>query len=142
MAVTVQLYNHTTKLFANGQVDVDNCKVMLLNSSGSFDATHTNISSISGNQVSGNGWASGGVLIGNGAVTTVSTNDAKFDGDDISVTATGGSIGPADYACIYDATGSYPLAFITFDPLAQMATVGNDFDITWHANGIITWTYS
>lgn len=141
MAVTSSLYNQTAKLFANGEVDIDNIKVMLLNDSATFTAANTAVSSVSSNEVSGNGWTSGGETIGNAAVTTVTTNDAKLDGDDISVTATGGSVGPAYKAALYDGTSNALLAFIDFDG-AQSAGVGTDFKIVWNASGIITWTYS
>lgn len=41
MAVTIQLYSHTPKLFANKQVDLANIKAQLLNNSASFTASHT-----------------------------------------------------------------------------------------------------
>lgn len=139
MAVTVTLYNHTAKLFANGDVDLANLKVMLLNASGTVTASHTAISSISANQVSGNGWTTGGVALSGVAVTTTTTNDATLDATDISVTASGGTIGPAENAVIYDATGNYPLVHIAFGG-AKSADAGADFKITWNASGIATWT--
>lgn len=139
MAVTISLYNHTPKLFANGEVDLTAIKLMLLNNSATFTAAHTDISSISGNEVSGSGWSSGGELLSGVAVTAVTTNDAKLDADDVSVTATGGNIGPAYKAVVYDATGSFPLAFIDFGG-SQEAGNGTAFLVTWNASGIITWT--
>lgn len=140
MAVTVTLYNHTAKLFANGEVDLSALKVMLT-SGYSFSAAHTAISSVTGSQVSGNGWTSGGELVGSAAVTTVTTNDAKLDGDDISKTATGGAIGPATAAVLYDATSSKPLAHIDFGATKQ-ADDTTDFKVVWNASGILTWTYT
>lgn len=142
MADTIQLYNHTAKLFANKEITIGaNLKVMLLDSDAAFDATDTNIGDVSADQVSGNGWAAGGEALQNAAVTTVTTNDAKLDADDITVTATGGTIGPASYAVIYDDAHASDvlLAFITFGS-PQTATVGMDLVITWNANGIFTWT--
>lgn len=139
MAVTISLYNHTPKLFANGDVDLTALKLMLLDNDATFTASHTAISSISGDEVSGNGWDTGGELLDNAAVTVVTTNDAKLDADDISVTATGGNIGPAYKGVIYDDTGNYPLAFIDFDG-AQTAGNGTAFLVTWNASGIFTWT--
>lgn len=142
MADTIQLYNHTAKLFANKEVTIGTTlKVMLLNSSGSFSAAHTTITDVSTNQVSGNGWDAGGEPLQSAAVTTVTTNDAKLDAADLSIAASGGSIGPASYAVIWDDAHASDvlLAFITFDT-PQTATAGNNFVITWNASGIFTWT--
>lgn len=140
MAVTITLYNHTAKLFSNGDVDLAALKFMLTLSY-SFTASHTAISSVSGSQVSGNGWAAGGEAIGSAAVTTVTTNDAKLDGSDIDKTASGGAIGPADGGVIYDDTGDYPLAYVAFGA-SKSADAGTHFIVTWDSAGIITWTYT
>lgn len=142
MADTITLYNHTAKLFANKEVTIaTTLKVMLIGAAGSFVAANTVIGDVNTNQVSGNGWAAGGVALASPAVTTVNTNDAKLDATDISVTASGGSIGPASFAVLWDDAHASDvlLAWIAFDA-AQTATVGNNFNITWDAGGIITWT--
>lgn len=138
MPDSVQLYNHTAKLFGNKQVDLTNIRVMLLDSDATFNAAHTAVSSIEGDEVFGNGWDEGGELIGSVAVTTVTTNDAMLDGDNVSVNASGGPIGPASFAAIIDATNGYPLAFITFEE-PQTATAGNPMAFTWDADGIFRW---
>lgn len=144
MAVTISIYDHTAKLFANGDVTLASLKVMLLNNSASFTASHTALSSVTSSgtyQVSGNGWDSGGEALASAAVTVTSTNDAKLDANDLAVTATGGSIGPAYHAVIYDDADASdaPLFFINFDG-AKEAGETTDFKITWNANGIATWT--
>src|SRR5690606_25398750 len=136
MAVTISLYNHTAKLFANGEVELTTLKLQLLNDSATFTASHTALTSVNGSgsyEVSGNGWTAGGETLTNAAVTTVTTNDAKLDADDIAVTATGGSIGAAYKGVIYDDTDASdaPLAFIDFDG-AQTAGVGTDFKVVWN----------
>lgn len=146
MAVTISQYDHTEQLFASGSVTLSTLKVQLLSASASFTASHTALTSVNNSgayEVSGNGWTAGGETIANVAVTTVTTNDAKLDGDDISVTATGGDIGPASGAVVYDDTDASdaPLFFIDFDG-AQTAGVGTDFIISWNASGIKTWTYT
>lgn len=138
MAVTVTLYNHTAKLLANKEVTLTTIKAMLVNNH-TFDVTDTDLSGITGNEVSGSGWDVGGELIANVAVTTVTTNDAKLDGDDISVTATGGAIGIADGCVIYDDTGNFPLAYYDFGG-DQEAGEGTDFRLTFNASGIFTFT--
>lgn len=144
MAVTISQYNHTAKKFANGEVTLSTLKVQLLNNSAAFNAADTALTSVNNAgayEVSGNGWTAGGETIAGAAITTVTTNDAKLDGTDISKTATGGSIGPAYKAAIYDDTDASdaPLFFIDFGGV-QEAGVGTDFKITWNANGIATWT--
>lgn len=136
---TATLYNHAAKLFANGEVNLADLKLMLLNNH-SFSAAHTNISSIEADEVSGAGWDAGGEAIANAAVTTVNTDEAKLDADDVSVTATGGNIGPADGAVIYqDSVGEeYPLVYIDFEG-EQTAGEGTPFNVNWNAAGIISW---
>lgn len=141
MAVTISLYNHTAKLFAEGSnAAADTYKVKLY-SAATFDATDTTLTDVGGTEATaGTGYTAGGETLANVAVTTVTTNDAKFDADDVTWTASGGSI-TASYAVIYnDAdTDDPPLAFIDFDG-SQSAGDGTDFKIVWNANGIFTFT--
>ena len=141
MAVSITLYNHTAKLFADGSLAVgDTYKVKLL-SAATFDATHTTLAATGGTEAtSGTGYTSGGQALANVAVTTVTTNDAKFDADDLTWTASGGSIS-ASYAIIYNDTDADdpPIAFIDFDG-SQSAGDGTDFKIVWNASGIFTFT--
>jgi len=139
MAVTVTLYNQAAAKLASQTLTLANFKCALLNGY-SFDATETAWSDVSGSEVSGNGWDAGGEALANVAVTTTTTNDGKLDADDLSVTATGGSIGPADGAVIYDSTTTGTLlAYISFGG-SQEAGVGTDFKINWATGGIFTWT--
>lgn len=135
----MQFYNHTRQLFADGSVDTANLAVMLVNGY-TFSATETDMTAASAAEVSGNGWTAGGEAIANAAVTTVSTNGAKLDGDDISVTATGGDIGPADGMVVYDSSANdNPLYYFQFGS-SQTAGDGTPFNVTWDANGIATWS--
>lgn len=136
---TISLYNQTRKKFSNNEVTLANVKVMLLDDSATYTASDTNISAVSSNQVSGNGWTSGGEAIGSLAWSIVNTNEAKLDGTDVSATASGGSIGPAYKAAIYDSGTSDILFFIDFGG-SKEAAVGTSFLIRWHANGIYTVT--
>ncbi len=141
MAVTISLYNHTTKIFANEQVDLTALKLMLLGAGGTFTAADTAIADVSADEVSGNGWDTGGEPVGSAAVTTVTTNDAKLDAADVSVTATGGSIGPAENAVLYDSANDLLICHISFGE-AKTADVGTPFNVVWNASGITTWTYT
>ena len=141
MAVSISLYNHTAKLFADGSLAVgDTYKVKLL-SAATFDASHTTLAATGGTEATGGtGYTSGGQALANVAVTTVTTNDAKFDADDVTWTASGGSI-TASYAIIYNDTDADdpPLAFIDFDG-SQSAGDGTDFKIVWNASGVFSFT--
>jgi len=148
MAVTISQYNHTAKLLFNKEITFNTLKVMLLDGTTAFDATHTTLASATASgtdEVSGNGWTAGGETIGSVAVTLVTTNDAKIDGNDVSKTATGGDIGPAAAAVIYDDTMTSPadavLWHIDFGG-SETAGVGTDFVITWNASGIATVSYT
>lgn len=140
MAVTISRYNHTAKLLLNKEITLTTLKIMLLNNSASFTAANTTLNQVANSgayQVSGNGWTAGGITLTSVAVTTVATNGAMLDAADVSVTATGGDIGPAYKAVIYDdsLSGDSPLWFIDFDG-AQTAGSGTDFKININANGI------
>lgn len=145
---TIALYNHTTKLLGNKEVSFSDLKFMLLDDGASFDATDTSIDDVAGaaspsraNEVHGNGWTEGGEALTSAAWTTVSTNDAKFDADDIEAVATGGPIGPADYGVIYDSDSDKVLAFIDFEGEKEAGET-TDFKVVWHSDGIFTFTYT
>jgi hypothetical protein len=140
MAVTISRYNHTARRFLNKEVDTSNIKVMLLNAAASFGAAQTQLTQVTNagaNQVSGNGWPSGGVTLSGVTITTVSTNGAMIDAADIEITATGGDIGPTFAAVIYDdaTANDPPLWYIDFGG-SQTAGAGTPFKIAWSANGI------
>ncbi len=141
MAVTISLYNHTSKLFAEGSnITGDTYKVKLFTAA-TFNATHTTLAGVGGTEATtGTGYNAGGPSLANVAVTTVTTNDARFDADDVSLTASGGSI-TASFGVIYNDTDANdpPLAFIDFDG-SQSAGAGTDFKIVWDANGIFSFT--
>lgn len=141
MAVTVSLYNHAAKLFADGSNAAADTYKVLLATAATFDATDTTLAGVTYTEVAqANGYTTGGASLANVAVTTVTTNDASFDADDITWTASGGSI-TASYAILYNDTdaGDPPLAFIDFGQ-SESAGDGTDFKIVWNSSGIFTWT--
>ena len=143
MAVTVSLYNHTAARFASGaNAEGDTYKVMLCTAA-TFAAGDTTLAGITKTEVaSGNGYTTGGAALSNVAVTTVTTNDAKFDADDVVWTASGGAI-TASYGILYNDsdTNDPPVAFIDFGG-SESAGSGTDFKIIWNASGIFTFTVS
>jgi hypothetical protein len=140
MAISISLYNHTAKRFADGANAVgDTYKVKLLTAA-TFDASHTTLSATGGTEVAdGNGYTTGGETLATVAVTTVTTNGAKFDADDVTWSASGGPI-TASFAILYNDTDADdpPVAFIDFGG-SQSAGDGTDFRIAWNASGIFTW---
>jgi len=136
--MALQHYNHTAKLYAGGEVDLGNVKVMLLNDDAVFNAADDTLEEVAGalnvNEVAGNGWTIGGELLSTTALT-VDTNAAVVDADDISVEATGGDIGPAYKALIYDATSGKPLSFDTFAS-PRTANEGTPFIVFIPTTGI------
>jgi hypothetical protein len=141
MAVTINLYNHTAKRFADGSNAVGDTYKVLLATAATFTAADTTLAGVTYTEVAnGNGYTTGGVALTGVAVTTVTTNDAKFDADDASWTASGGSI-TASYAILYNDTDADdpPVAFIDFDG-SESAGDTTDFKIVWNASGIFTFT--
>lgn len=138
MAVTISLYNHTARRFADGSNAVGDTYKVKLFTAATFDATHTTETAAGGTEVSNTGYTAGGAILANVAITTVTTNDAKFDADDVTWTATGAALA-AGFARIYNSTDSAPVAFIDFGG-EESAGAGTDFKIVWNASGIFTFT--
>jgi hypothetical protein len=141
VAVSISLYNHTARRFADGaNAPGDTYKVSLYTAA-TFDATDTTLADITKTEVANaNGYTTGGAALANVSVTTVGTNGAKFDADDVTWSATGGSIS-ASYGILYNDTDDDdpPVAFIDFDGSAT-ASEGTEFVIIWSEDGIFTWT--
>jgi hypothetical protein len=141
MAPSISLYNHTTARFASGANSVGDTYKLMLCSAATFNAANTTLAGITKTEIaSGTGYTTGGATLANVAVTTVTTNDAKFDADDISITASGGSIA-ASGAILYNDTDADdpPVAFLNFDGTIT-ANDGIPFVVQWNANGILTFT--
>ena len=141
MAVTISLYNHTARRFASGENAPSDAYKLKLYASTTFDATATTLASVTGDETTvGTGYTAGGKALTNVAVTTITTNDAKFDADDVTWAATGGAITAAFGVLFNDTDASDPpLAFINFDG-SQSAGEGTDFKVIWNTNGIFTFT--
>lgn len=143
MAITIQTYNHTAKKLLDLSLydNRDNFRLVLL-SDNVFNAEHTSrdqVTNFDALTFSGNGWSHDGEVLGNLAVHTVTTNDAKIDADDITVSAVGGSIVAKAGVIFVDEGGVgttlTPLWFIDFGETIT-ATDGADFQVVFHSEGI------
>lgn len=141
MAVTITLFDHTARRFAEGaNIAADTYKVALYTAA-TFDSTATTLAGVTKTEVASvNGYTAGGQTLVSVSITTVGTNGAKFDANDVIWSASGGSI-TASYAIIYNDTDTDdpPLAFIDFGG-EQSAGDGTDFLIAWDSSGILVWT--
>lgn len=146
MAVTITLYDHTVSKFADGSFAAGDTYKINLYSAFTFTASDTTkaAAETGATQLATNfGYTQDTKTLGSFAISIITTNDAKLDAADVTWTASGGDIGPAQYALVYNETDTNdpPVFFIDFGQ-AETATDGTDFRIVWNANGIITWTYS
>lgn len=141
MAVTVSLYNHTSKRFAEGSNSPSDTYKLMLCTAATFDAANTTLASVTKTEVAnGFGYITGGQALANVAVTTVTTNDAKFTADTVTWSASGGSI-TASYAILFNDTDTDdpPLLFIDFGG-EESAGTGTDFKVIWSTDGIVSFT--
>jgi hypothetical protein len=144
MPVSVTVYDHTTARFLSGANAVgDSYKINLYSTLPANATATTKAGAESGaTQIStANGYTQNTKTLTGVAVTSVTTNDAKFDADDVSWTASGGSIAAA-FAMVYNDTDTDdpPVFRIDFDGTIT-ATTGVPFVIEWNASGIFTVTY-
>jgi hypothetical protein len=141
MAITVSLYNHTRSRFGSGANAVADTYKVILCTAATFDATNTTLAAITKTEVANaNGYTTGGLALTGVAVSIVSTSNAKFDADDASWSASGGSIAAAKAILFNDTdTDDPPVALIDFDGTVTAAD-GTNFVIRWNSNGIFTFT--
>jgi hypothetical protein len=144
MAVTANVYNHTTDLVLGQEVTLANLYVMLLESTAAFVATDSTVDQVAGaltgdpleraHEFYGNSWPQGGKNVTNVAASTITTNDARLAGDQVTQTAAGGTIGPCRYVLLYDNVSMRPL--VLYD-LGQDEFAGDttDFKLTFDLNG-------
>ena len=140
---SIVFYNNATKDILDGTIDLDTdtIKVSLHASTYTPAATHDFFSDLT-NEVTGSNYTAGGVALGSTAVTTVTTNDAKFDAADATWSSHASGFSTARYAVIYKSTGTTttsPLVgYINFT--TDQDNVNNDLTIKWNANGILQLT--
>ena len=146
MAVTAVLYDHAVKKMLDSEMLDTNTYRINLYSAFTPNTAHTTLTGVhsAATQLSGvNGYTQDGKSLVSPAYSTTGTNDAKFDAEDVTWTATTGAIGPATHALIYDdtQTNDPPLMYIAFGT-GKTADPGTDFKITWATGGIVRFTYT
>ncbi len=142
MAVTVSIFDHTAQRFASGANASSDTYKLALYTSATYLASATTLAGITKTEVaSGNGYTTGGATVSGIAVTTVTTNDAKFDANDVSWAVPAAGSLAAAYGILYNDTDANdpPVLFIDFDG-TQTTTDGGIFQIIWNASGIFTFT--
>lgn len=141
MPASVSVYNHTARLFAEGNCEETDTYKLLLATAATFNAANTTLGGITYTEalVQGGYVATGKALTGV-SVDTSSTNGAKFSALDVAWAATGASI-TASYGILYNdtQTGDPPLLFIDFGG-SKVAEAGTDFLVVWDAGGIFSWS--
>lgn len=141
MPLSLSLYDHSAKRFVDGSNSTTDTYKLMLCSAATFTSSNTTLASVTKTELAnGNGYVTGGASLTN-VVVTQTANDAYFDADDVTFTASGGSIGPASYAILYNSTdsGQPPVAFLDFGA-SKTAGDGTDFKVIWSASGIVSFT--
>jgi hypothetical protein len=141
MPVSVTIYNHTKSRFLSGaNSDADTYKINLYSTLPENLTATTKAAAESGatQLATANGYTQDAKTLSGVAVSIVTTDDAKFDADDVTWTASGGSIAAA-FALVYNDTDTNdpPMFRIDFGGTVT-ATTGIPFVIAWNASGIIT----
>jgi len=133
---SITFYDTATKNILDGTIDLDTntIKVSLHTSSYTPSVAHDFLNDVS-NEVTGSNYTAGGVALGSKAVTTVTTNDAKFDASDVTWSSHASGFSTARYAVIYKDTGT-----ASSSNLSNQDNVNNDLTIKWNANGILQLT--
>ena len=144
MAVTINFYNQFTEYMGDNSIDMDGDSFyhMLMNSSHTFTATHTQRTDVSANQIAtANGYtqATGGGTgeqLASPTWTQPVAGTTMFDAADTSWSASGGSIAADDDVIFSDtSTNDLLMCSIDFDG-TQTAGDGTSFLIAYNTNGI------
>ena len=130
------IYNRFKANLMNKEVDLeaDTIKVILLNNSHSFTATHNTYSQVSANELStAGGYTAGGATLASKAVTQGATT--SWDAADASWTS---ATFTAYHAVIYDDTHATDDLICSIDFGGAQTVASGTFTIQWNASGIIT----
>ena len=144
MAATAwTIHDQTIERIGDNTVDLDNhvFRVALFRAASNAETQSlNNFSQLTNQTASGNGYTSGGNTLA-GVTWTSSNGVARFDSNDTTWNASGGSI-VAQIAVLYDDTDTAKtvIAHSTLDPAEINITSGNFLTIQMNAAGIFTAT--
>lgn len=129
------IYNRAKANLMNKIVDLVNdvIKVMLLNATYVFTATHNVIGDVSVNQITGTGYVAGGATLTTKTVTQGATT--TWDAADV---IWANSTITAYHAVIYDDTVVTDDLICSIDFGGAKSSSEGDFKIEWNVSGIIT----
>lgn len=130
------MYNRFKANLMNKEVDLeaDVIKVMLLNETHGFTATHNQKSEIVANELAAEGnYATGGATLAGKAVTQGAST--KWDATDVEWTT---ATFTAYHAVIYDDDLANDDLIASIDFGGAKSVSAGTFKIQWHVNGIIT----
>lgn len=132
------LFDHTVAINLKNGGDTIKCSLHI-SYTPNID-THDYWDDVSGTEITGTGYTTGGATLANQAVTQDNTNDrAVFDADDVTWSA---STITARYAILYKSTGTPSTSPLIcyFDFGSDKSSSNADFTIQWNAVGILTAT--
>ena len=144
MAATAwTLHDRTIERIGDNTIDLDNdtFRVALFRSTSNAETESLNdFSQLTNETAAGNGYTAGGNVL-TGVAWTSAGGVARFDSNDTTWNATGGSI-VAQIAVLYDGTDASRsiIAHSTLDPAEINITSGNFLTIQMNAAGIFTAT--
>ena len=145
MAVSAKWYGTPIKNWMTGSAavdfDSDTIKVALATSEYTPNQdTDEFFSNVTHELASEHGYTAGGVTLSSKAVTyDAASNESRFDAEDVSWTASGGSL-TARYAIIYKSTGTSTTSpLLGWVDFGENNTVGSGakFVIEWASTGIL-----
>lgn len=146
MAVTINAYDEMISKGLSGNIDFDTDvhKIILLNDTHTFAQANDDLADITANQLAtGNGYTQDDEALVSPTISQAA-GVTSWDANDVTWTASGGSIGPARFAVIYNDTVTTPdadalLVDINFG-VNETAGNGTDFKVNFNAGGIYTVT--
>ncbi len=147
MVVTINFYDEFmlhagTEALASIGLDANVFKAELYNSTHTFTAANNDRADISANALATNfGYTNPGKNLAS-VTWAQATGTTTWDAANVTWTASGGTIGPADDCVIYDDDSTSPAADLLVCSIdfggSENAGDGTDFLITFNASGIFT----
>lgn len=146
MAVTYNAYDPFLEAMGDNEIDMDGDTFgFTLHNAYTFDAAHNEFADVTGTEIAtANGYTQQTVTLA--SVTWGQTGGTVvFDAANVSIAASGGSIGPAT-DCIVDSDTSVTpddqLVFNIDFGAAETAVNGSSFEVNWNASGIFTGAFA